>query len=98
MNLLTGFILCNFPEESSFWILSCLTESIAPAYYVSSMQGLQKDIAVVNGVVADHLPTLLAHMDEVRWYCTPYIVVEDCVAKEQLIMYFCCVFVGSNIC
>lgn len=65
MNLLAGFILCNFPEDSSFWVLVCLTEVIAPAYYVSSMQGLQKDIAVVSGVISDHLPTLRSHMDDV---------------------------------
>ncbi len=28
------------------------------SYYVSSMAGLQKDIAVVSGAVEDHLPTL----------------------------------------
>lgn len=63
MNLLAGFLLCKFREEVAFWILVCLSERIAPGYYVAGMEGLLGDIHVLRILIKELQPELDTKMD-----------------------------------
>jgi hypothetical protein len=66
MNLLAGTLLLALPtEEDAFWILCCVIERILPSdYFTPSLLVSRADQRVLKALVARHLPTLNAHLED----------------------------------
>ncbi|CAN8104208.1 unnamed protein product [Discula destructiva] len=92
MNLITANLLLIIPSaEEAFWILVCIIEKILPAgYYDHSLLTSRADQQVLRGYVADVLPRLSAHFDDLgialetmtfQWFLS---VFTDCLSAEAL--------------
>ncbi|KAH8778481.1 rab-GTPase-TBC domain-containing protein [Diaporthe sp. PMI_573] len=92
MNLITANLLLIMPSaEEAFWILVCMIEKILPSgYYDHSLLASRADQQVLRGYVAEVLPRLSAHFDELgialetmtfQWFLS---VFTDCLSAEAL--------------
>lgn len=92
MNLITASLLLIMPTtEDAFWILASLIERILPAkYYDHSLLASRADQQVLRQYVADVIPKLSAHLDELgielealtfQWFLS---VFTDCLSAEAL--------------
>lgn len=100
MNLITANLLLIMPSaEDAFWILACIIEKILPAgYYDHSLLASRADQQVLRGYVAQVLPRLSAHFDELgialetmtfQWFLS---VFTDCLSAEALFRVWDVVF------
>ncbi|XP_055689479.1 growth hormone-regulated TBC protein 1-A [Lutzomyia longipalpis] len=63
LNYIAGLLLIvTKDEESTFWLLRHIVESIAPNYHTKSMSGLIVDIAVLNELLRVRVPDVHAHI------------------------------------
>lgn len=92
MNLITANLLLIMPSaEEAFWILTCMIEKILPpGYYDHSLLASRADQQVLRKYVADVLPRLSAHFDDLgialetmtfQWFLS---VFTDCLSAEAL--------------
>jgi len=63
LNFVAGLLLSLFPEETAFWLLVTLCESINPGYYDRTMHVLQADIAALKDMMDQDLPDLSQHIE-----------------------------------
>jgi small G protein signaling modulator 3 len=92
MNLITANLLLITPSaEDAFWLLTAMIESILPTgYYDHSLLASRADQQVLRQYVADVLPKLSAHFEELgidletmtfQWFLS---VFTDCLSAEAL--------------
>ncbi|KAI9836442.1 MAG: hypothetical protein M1819_001473 [Sarea resinae] len=92
MNLITGCLLLVMPTaEDAFWLLTSMIENILPQnYYDHSLLASRADQHVLRQYVAELLPRLSAHLDELsielealtfQWFLS---VFTDCLSAEAL--------------
>ena len=92
MNLITANLLLIAPSaEDAFWLLTSMVESILPAgYYDHSLLASRADQQVLRAYVAEVLPRLSAHFDDLaidletmtfQWFLS---VFTDCLSAEAL--------------
>lgn len=92
MNLITANLLLIMPSaEDAFWVLASVVERILPrGYYDHSLLASRADQVVLRRYVADVLPRLSAHLEELgvelealtfQWFLS---VFTDCLSAEAL--------------
>ncbi|KAI9721983.1 MAG: hypothetical protein M1812_001941 [Candelaria pacifica] len=92
MNLITACLLLIMPTaEDAFWVLAILIESILPTdYYDHSLLASRADQQVLRQYVADILPKLSQHLDNMnielealtfQWFLS---IFTDCLSAEAL--------------
>ena len=92
MNLITASLLLIMPTaEGAFWVLTSMIENILPQhYYDHSLLASRADQQVLRDYVAELLPKLSAHLDELgielealtfQWFLS---VFTDCLSAEAL--------------
>ncbi|KAL1646856.1 hypothetical protein SLS58_002991 [Diplodia intermedia] len=92
MNLITACLLLIMPTaEDAFWMLATMIETILPeSYYDHSLLASRADQIVLRQYVAELLPKLSAHFDELsielealtfQWFLS---VFTDCLSAEAL--------------
>jgi hypothetical protein len=92
MNLIAASLLLIMPTaEDAFWILASMIERILPAhYYDHSLLASRADQQVLRQYVAELIPKLSAHLDELgielealtfQWFLS---VFTDCLSAEAL--------------
>ncbi|KAL9128087.1 MAG: hypothetical protein Q9217_003169 [Psora testacea] len=92
MNLITASLLLIIPTaEDAFWLLTSMIENILPQhYYDHSLLASRADQQVLREYVAEILPKLSAHLDELgielealtfQWFLS---VFTDCLSAEAL--------------
>jgi len=92
MNLITASLLLIMPTaEDAFWILTSMVENILPAhYYDGALLASRADQQVLRQYVAEVLPRLSAHLDELgvelealtfQWFLS---IFTDCLSAEAL--------------
>ena len=92
MNLITASFLLIMPSaEEAFWMLTSLIENILPRhYYDHSLLASRADQQVLRQYVAEILPRLSTHLDELgielealtfQWFLS---VFTDCLSAEAL--------------
>ncbi|KAL0940408.1 TBC domain-containing protein [Colletotrichum truncatum] len=92
MNLIAANLLLIMPSaEDAFWILASIIENILPAgYYDHSLLSSRADQHVLREYVADVLPKLSQHLDDLsielealtfQWFLS---VFTDCLCAEAL--------------
>lgn len=92
MNLITASLLLIMPTtEDAFWILASMIETILPRqYYDRSLIASRADQQVLRQYVADILPRLSAHLDDLgielealtfQWFLSLFT---DCLSAEAL--------------
>lgn len=100
MNLITANLLLIMPSaEEAFWILTCIIEKMLPSgYYDHSLLASRADQQVLRGYVAEVLPRLSAHFDDLgialetmtfQWFLS---VFTDCLSAEALFRVWDVVF------
>lgn len=92
MNLITASLLLIMPTaEDAFWVLASMVENILPEhYYDHSLLASRADQQVLRQYVAEVLPKLSSHLDELgielealtfQWFLS---VFTDCLSAEAL--------------
>ncbi|KAK5017877.1 hypothetical protein LTR39_001302 [Cryomyces antarcticus] len=92
MNLITAYLLLTMPTaEDAFWVLTTMIENILPRnYYDHSLLTSRADQIVLRQYVAEILPKLSAHLDDLsielealtfQWFLS---VFTDCLSAEAL--------------
>lgn len=92
MNLITASLLLVMPTaEDAFWLLTTIIENVLPQhYYDHSLLASRADQQVLRQYVAEVLPKLSAHLDELgielealtfQWFLS---VFTDCLSAEAL--------------
>lgn len=92
MNLITASLLLVMPTaEDAFWLLTTIIENVLPQhYYDHSLLASRADQQVLRQYVAEVLPNLSAHLDELgielealtfQWFLS---VFTDCLSAEAL--------------
>lgn len=92
MNLITASLLLVMPTaEDAFWLLTTIVENVLPQhYYDHSLLASRADQQVLRQYVAEILPKLSAHLDELgielealtfQWFLS---VFTDCLSAEAL--------------
>ncbi|KAL1883035.1 hypothetical protein VTK73DRAFT_110 [Phialemonium thermophilum] len=92
MNLVAANLLLIVPSaKDAFWILASMIENILPAnYYDHSLLASRADQQVLRGFVAEVLPKLSQHFDELsidletmtfQWFLS---IFTDCLSAEAL--------------
>ncbi len=92
MNLIAASLLLIMPTaEDAFWVLASMVENILPDhYYDSSLLASRADQQVLRQYVADILPTLSTHLEDLgielealtfQWFLS---VFTDCLSAEAL--------------
>lgn len=100
MNLIAANLLLIMPSaEEAFWILACIIEKILPSgYYDHSLLSSRADQQVLRSYVAEVLPRLSAHFDDLgialetmtfQWFLS---VFTDCLSAEALFRVWDVVF------
>ncbi|PMD35642.1 TBC-domain-containing protein [Hyaloscypha variabilis F] len=104
MNLITACLLLIMPTaEDAFWMLTCIIESICPrGYYDHSLLASRADQLVLRRYVAEILPKLSAHLDDLgielealtfQWFLS---VFTDCLSAEALFRVWDVVFCTND--
>ncbi|KAI9787158.1 MAG: hypothetical protein M1839_003393 [Geoglossum umbratile] len=92
MNLIAASLLLIMPTaEDAFWVMTSMIENILPPnYYDHSLLGSRADQQVLRQYVAEILPKLSAHLDDLgielealtfQWFLS---VFTDCLSAEAL--------------
>ena len=92
MNLITASLLLVMPtSEDAFWLLTTIIENVLPQhYYDRSLLASRADQQVLRQYVAEVIPKLSAHLDELgielealtfQWFLS---VFTDCLSAEAL--------------
>ena len=92
MNMITASLLLVMPTaEDAFWLLTTIIENVLPQnYYDHSLLASRADQQVLRQYVAEVLPKLSAHLDELgielealtfQWFLS---VFTDCLSAEAL--------------
>ena len=92
MNLITASLLLVMPTaEDAFWLLTTIIENVLPQhYYDHSLLASRADQQVLRQYVAEVLPKLSAHLDDLgielealtfQWFLS---VFTDCLSAEAL--------------
>ncbi|KFX93939.1 hypothetical protein V490_04595 [Pseudogymnoascus sp. VKM F-3557] len=100
MNLITACLLLIMPTaEDAFWVLTSIIENILPqGYYDHSLLASRADQQVLRHYVAELLPKLSKHLDELgielealtfQWFLS---VFTDCLSAEALFRVWDVVF------
>ncbi|OBT52358.1 hypothetical protein VE04_06784 [Pseudogymnoascus sp. 24MN13] len=100
MNLITACLLLIMPTaEDAFWLLTSIIENILPqGYYDHSLLASRADQQVLRHYVAELLPKLSKHLDELgielealtfQWFLS---VFTDCLSAEALFRVWDVVF------
>lgn len=66
MNFLAGMFLQYLSEESSFWGLATLVDSILADYFVESMAGALVDQHICNALLQQFCPHIMRHADSLQ--------------------------------
>jgi hypothetical protein len=104
MNLITACLLLIMPTaEDTFWVLTSIIENILPrGYYDHSLLASRADQQVLRQYVADILPKLSLHLDELnielealtfQWFLS---VFTDCLSAEALFRVWDVVFCTND--
>jgi hypothetical protein len=104
MNLITACLLLIMPTaEDAFWVLTSIIENILPqGYYDHSLLASRADQQVLRQYVAEILPKLSAHLDELsielealtfQWFLS---VFTDCLSAEALFRVWDVVFCTND--
>jgi hypothetical protein len=104
MNLITACLLLIMPTaEDAFWILTSIIENILPqGYYDHSLLASRADQQVLRQYVAEILPKLSSHLDELsielealtfQWFLS---VFTDCLSAEALFRVWDVVFCTND--
>lgn len=104
MNLITACLLLIMPTaEDAFWLLTSIIENILPqGYYDHSLLSSRADQQVLRDYVADILPKLSAHLDDLgielealtfQWFLS---VFTDCLSAEALFRVWDVVFCTND--
>jgi len=104
MNLITANLLLIAPSaEDAFWLLTSMVESILPVgYYDHSLLASRADQQVLRAYVAEVLPRLSAHFDDLaidletmtfQWFLS---VFTDCLSAEALFRVWDVVLCSSD--
>lgn len=90
-NLAATLLLTHATEEEAFWVLVCIIEKILPSeYFTSHLLASQADQRVLIELVAELLPKLAEHLEELgvdlpavtfAWFLSLYT---DCLPVETL--------------
>ncbi|XP_063983611.1 TBC1 domain family member 9B isoform X2 [Diachasmimorpha longicaudata] len=83
MNIVTSVLLIYCSEESAFWQLCNVCESLLPDYYDRRVVGALVDQGLLEELAAEHLPTLHAKLQELglirvislSWFLTIFLSV-----------------------
>jgi len=70
LNYIAGLLLLvTKNEDSAFWLLKVMMESILPDYYSANMSGLLTDVKVLSEIARRDVPVLAGHIDalQVPW-------------------------------
>ncbi|XP_058461120.1 TBC1 domain family member 9 [Malaya genurostris] len=98
MNIVTSVFLIYCDEEDSFWILSCLCESLLPDYYNDKVVGAQIDQGSLDELITSHLPSLhmklgdlgMIRMISLSWFLTIFLSVMPYESALHIIDCFLC--------
>lgn len=104
MNLITACLLLIMPTaEDAFWLLTSIIENILPqGYYDHSLLASRADQQVLRHYVAEILPKLSAHLDDLgielealtfQWFLS---VFTDCLSAEALFRVWDVVFCTND--
>lgn len=104
MNLITACLLLIMPTaEDAFWLLTSIIENILPrGYYDHSLLASRADQQVLRQYVAEILPRLSTHLDELsielealtfQWFLS---VFTDCLSAEALFRVWDVVFCTND--
>lgn len=104
MNLITACLLLIMPTaEDAFWVLTSIIENILPrGYYDHSLLASRADQQVLRQYVAEILPKLSAHLDDLaielealtfQWFLS---VFTDCLSAEALFRVWDVVFCTND--
>jgi hypothetical protein len=105
LNYITGLLLLiTKEEESSFWLLKTLIDTMLPEYYSCSMPGLITDSRVLAELARRHLPQLSQHIDQLqvpwallssKWFICLFV---DVLPVETVLRVWDCMFSeGSKV-
>lgn len=83
MNIVASVLLIYCSEESAFWQLCNVCESLLPDYYDRRVVGALVDQGLLEELAAEHLPTLHARLQELglikvislSWFLTIFLSV-----------------------
>ncbi|CAK9821928.1 TBC1 domain family member 9 [Anthophora retusa] len=83
MNIVASVLLIYCSEESAFWQLCNVCESLLPDYYDRRVVGALVDQGLLEELVSEHLPTLHARLQELglikvislSWFLTIFLSV-----------------------
>eukprot|EP01094_Clydonella_sp_ATCC50884_P012708 TRINITY_DN2300_c0_g4_i1.p1 TRINITY_DN2300_c0_g4~~TRINITY_DN2300_c0_g4_i1.p1 ORF type:complete len:1174 (-),score=325.30 TRINITY_DN2300_c0_g4_i1:38-3130(-) len=84
MNLIAAVLLLYMDEESAFWTLACICESLLPLYHMKSMIGCLADQEVFSQLLAEYLPEIHEHL-----------LVEMVPVAVVTIPWFLCIFIRA---
>ncbi|KAG9239183.1 rab-GTPase-TBC domain-containing protein [Amylocarpus encephaloides] len=104
MNLITACLLLIMPTaEDAFWVLTSIIETTLPhGYYDHSLLASRADQQVLRQYVAEILPRLSAHLDDLgielealtfQWFLS---VFTDCLSAEALFRVWDVVFCTND--
>jgi hypothetical protein len=104
MNLITACLLLIMPTaEDAFWVLTSIIENTLPqGYYDHSLLASRADQQVLRQYVAEVLPKLSAHLDDLsielealtfQWFLS---VFTDCLSAEALFRVWDVVFCTND--
>ncbi|XP_053672142.1 TBC1 domain family member 9 [Anopheles nili] len=98
MNIVSSVFLIYCDEEDTFWILSCLCESLLPDYYNDRVVGAQIDQGLLDELISDNLPNLhvkltdlgMIRMISLSWFLTIFLSVMPYESALHIIDCFLC--------